>query len=234
MNIAICDDDKIFLQAIESTIGEIFSMANIDANIYTYENCYDLVNSIERYKFSLYFLDIDIGFDDGIELARDISNKDSSSVFIFVTSQNERVYEVFSLDTFGFVRKSHLDIDLNEVMERLIRRYSDMGQAYEIISSSKKHYITYLRDIEYIERVDKNIFVGMKNKGVVETVYRTFTALPFQIDFLVEIHRGVYVNMRYVKNIGNDDLILYSGKSLPISRRKRKSTLEAFRAYILD
>lgn len=91
-----------------------------------------------------------------------------------------------------------------------------------------------LNDIEYIERVDKNLYIGIKHQSIIKTCYRTFTALPFGIESLVEIHRGVYVNIKHIKNIGADKLTLYSGKILPVSRRKSKKVLEEFRAYILD
>jgi len=234
MKIAVCDDNVKFLEDISSYLYNVFKKSNIDVDLYKFIEVSDLVKSMEHRSFDLYFLDIEIGEDDGIDLAKHISNIDESAIFVFVTSHNARVYEVFSLNTFAFVRKSYLKNDLEEVIKRLIKKYSNIAKKYTLKLDTKKSINISVDEIEYIERLAGVLVIGTKKNKTYTTAYRTIPELEFDLDQFVETYRGVYVNLKYVKSIGKDSVIMYSGKNLVMSRRKKKFVEESFREYMLD
>ena len=234
MRIAICDDDVGFLKKIDSRVTRIFREAEIEVDIYSYSQANLVLENLYKGSFDLYFLDIDIGRADGIELANEIAKIDASAIFIFVTSHNNRVYEVFSLNTFGFVRKSDLDKDLDEVMKRLINKFGRIIYKYQIVKSDRTRMYIYIDELEYIERFGGRIVLGHINSEMIETSYRITSDLPFDLANFVECHKGVYINLRYAKKIGDDNIVTYSGKDLPMSRRKKKLVKEAFRNFMLD
>lgn len=234
MKIAVCDDDINFLKEICSFVSDFFKNAGINVDLYKFNEVADLVKSMEHRTFDLYFLDIEIDQDDGIELARYISDIDSSAIFIFVTSHNARVYEVFSLNTFAFVRKSDLNNDLDEVTGRLLDKYKNLAKKYKIKLDNGKLIKISVDEVEYIERIGGHIEVGTKTSLMYRTAYRTITELEFCLDQFVETYRGVYANLKYIKSIGRDHVTMYSGKNLLMSRRKKNMVEEAFKNYMLE
>lgn len=234
IRVAICEDEVVFMEKIKKDIAFYFSKFNKESTIDTFNSGEDLIKSIDKEKFNIYFLDIEIGEEDGVRIAEYIRKRDKNAILIFVTNKNERVYEVFSLDTFGFVRKDHLDKDFPEIMKRLEGELENYISKL-IIQGKDKEYLLTLNDILYFERVGGLINIKTKEEEIV-TKYRYFTELPFSVDIkeFGEIYRGIYINYKYLEGIDTDEVRLTGGIRLPISRRKKKMVKENYKRYLLN
>lgn len=49
-----------------------------------------------------------------------------------------------------------------------------------------------------------------------------------------EIHRNILVNLKKIRSVGESSVVLDNGEQLPLSRRKRKSLLEAMAENIIS
>ena len=234
IRVAICEDEAVFMEKIKNDITLYFSKYNKESTIDTFSSGKDLVESIEKEKFNIYFLDIEIGEEDGVRIAEYIRKTDNNAILIFVTSKNERVYEVFSLDTFGFVRKDHFDKDFPPIMKRLEGELENYISKL-IIQGKDKEYLLTLNDIVYFERVGGIINIKTEEEEIV-TKYRYFTELPFSVDIkdFGEIYRGIYINYKYLEGIDAEEVRLTGGLKLPISRRKKKTVKEEYKNYLLN
>ena len=115
IKIAICDDEKIEQNRAEIKIKEIFERVNEEFKIWTYSSGEKLVSEAVDCGFDIVFLDIDMPVFSGMDVAAFLNEKRPNAILVFVTSHDALVKESFAYRPFGFVRKTHLNEELQEV-----------------------------------------------------------------------------------------------------------------------
>lgn len=103
MKIAVCEDNletqfqlEIYLQKFKSSCSwEIFSSGEELLAYLEGEGAY----------FSLYFMDISLPGQNGIEICTKIRQRDAEALLVFVTEYREYVYQVFEVLPFRFLTK---------------------------------------------------------------------------------------------------------------------------------
>ena len=102
LRLAICEDDsyvveelEVFLEGMHDTLIEydVFFSAN------------ELENELEYNEFDAFFLDIELGKESGIELARNIRRYNQYAVIVFITSYPQYVYDAFDVIAFDYIIK---------------------------------------------------------------------------------------------------------------------------------
>lgn len=89
-----------------------------------------------------------------------------------------------------------------------------------------------ISDIYYIECCQRNINIYTRNK-----MYKKIGKISEEESLLkpygfFRVHQGYLVNMFYIKDIKDNEVVLLNGVKVPISVRKRKETLREFNDYI--
>ncbi|SJZ40377.1 LytR/AlgR family response regulator transcription factor [Garciella nitratireducens] len=117
--IAICEDDPIFLNALKPIIESRLRKLNTEYILDCFEDGESLVSEVVNsdVRYDAIFFDIALSGMSGIEVAKKIREVDESSLFIFITSLNNKVYQVFQFDTFHFIRKSYFEKEIKPVLD---------------------------------------------------------------------------------------------------------------------
>lgn len=234
INIAVCEDELIFSKKISMEIEKFFEEYETECTIEVYNSADRLIKRIDKISFNIYFMDIEIGDRDGVKVAEYIRKLDKNAILIFVTNKNERVYEVFSLDTFGFVRKDHFDSDFPKMMERLSKEVDKYVSRY-IIQGKDKEYLITINNIIYMERSGGTIIIRTSDFEI-ETKYRYYTEVPFSVNekYFGEIYRGIFINYKYLEGFDYQNVRMQGGFNLPIARRKKNIIKEEYKNYLLN
>ncbi|CCQ95556.1 Two component transcriptional regulator, LytTR family [[Clostridium] ultunense Esp] len=226
--IGICDDDRCFLDYIENRIEEIVKAENIVAKIYKINNGIDLLKAYDKKNkpFDIIFLDIDMPKMDGLEVAEIIRKKDEETILIFLTSMEDVVYKAFKYDTFRFIRKSHMDKELEEALQSSLEKLKDEKHIFKTTNGDLSLYIS---DILYFEFMDRAVYIKTFD-GIYKTNIRRFKDIEdiFGHKGFVSIHRSCMVNENYVKSLGNLDIILDNDEKLPVSRYRMEEVKRSF------
>ena len=82
----------------------------------------------EAYKYDLVFLDIDMPKYSGMDVAEEIRKKSADTDIIFVSNREDRVFETFSVQPFGFIRKNCFTEDLNATLRQYIQKKARTGK----------------------------------------------------------------------------------------------------------
>lgn len=218
--IGICDDDRHFLDYIENKIEEILKIENASSKIYKFINGMDLLKAYDKEDkpFDIIFLDIDMPKIDGLEVAEVIRRKDEETILIFLTSVEDKVYKTFKYNTFRFIRKSHIDTELQEALNSSLEKLIDEKHIFKTIDGDLALYIS---EILYFEFIDRTVYIKTFDKTY-KTTIRRFKDIEdtFQTKGFVLIHRSCMVNENYIKSVGNLQITLDNGERLPVSRYK--------------
>lgn len=228
INIAICDDDKYLLDYIEYKIIEVSRNEEETLKVHKFIKGIDLLESYEQQTndFDIIFLDITMPNMDGMEVAKIIREKDKETMLIFLTSMEDKVYETFKFNTFRFIRKIHIDIELVEALKSAIKILKDEKMIFQ---TTEGEIGLYINEILYFEFIDRVVFISTLN-GRYKTNIRRFKDIEdiFLSREFVAIHRGCIINENYIKGIRNLHITLDNEEKLPVSRYRVEEVKKAF------
>lgn len=181
-------------------------------------------------------LDIKMPGMSGMDVARTLRDKDWRKILIFITGEEDQVFNSFDLQAFHFLVKPVADEKLKEVLDNAqkeLERYGDISgkqDKYIEIQSGTAHIRINLSQLLYAEVYDRKTILHMKKENI--EYYGQLSVLENLVgkDFY-RIHRSYLVNMKYVERYDRTSVTLTGGDNIPISRREYDGFLKAYLEY---
>ena len=172
---------------------------------------------------------------DGMEIAKELRAKSVDIPIIFVTGIENRAYQGYSVDALDYVVKKDMDTRLPEALNRFIERQK--SNTIAVPEKKEGTVIIKVKNILWVESEGRGSKFMLKRDtgGVMETATKEIvSSLPInkvseilsKSDF-VEIYKSIFVNIREIKRVGNDNVVMSDDHKLPLSRRKRNDVLNA-------
>lgn len=221
MKIAICDDNKEYVNEIESYIEKI-NADNVECEAYYSGEQLVKVYESNLADYDAIFLDMEMDGINGIETANIIRQYDKYVIIVFITSYTKYMQESFQCSPFRFLIKPVGFEGFKKVYYEMLNKISSNEQ-YLIIDSNKAKLRLKYSDIIYIESKNHWVFIHMK-----ENVYKIRNTLSQFIgeiksyDF-IRTHKSYLINFNYVNKINKDNVEMYGNNDIiPISRSYKK------------
>ncbi len=230
MNIAIVDDEPLFIESLAEKICNICQKEKIAANIDNYTNGYDFIEKCKKYH--LVFLDIEMPNINGIEVANQINQLkgyDDFPLFAFLTSHEKMVFEALNSYPYTFIRKS--DFVTGRAVENCIKKVisilNNKSQTI-LVRTNRDDILIKLSDIIYIEKKINYSYIHTAKQ--VYPVKNTLSELICRLDseMFFRCHEGFIVNIDYICKIKDNCITLNNDESILVSRSKFKATKSAF------
>ncbi len=228
LKIAVCDDSTEFLSTIKENIRNWEGLPE-DALIQTFENGDSLVSAHSSENFDFIFLDVVMPFVNGIETAREIRSFDKKVKIVFLTSSPEFALDSYSVKASNYLLKPISKKALFECLEEL---YSDYEEDFSgiVVKSFSSVYNVPFHNIEFIEAMNKKVIVHLCDGQSIESSEQFYIfeekLLPFS-DFY-KCHRSYIVNIHKIASFNAKDIIMRSGKIVPLSRSCKKDFEEFY------
>ncbi len=230
MRIAICDDEKRICAILAEKVRKIYP----DAEIITYASGKELLNADELPDILL--LDIRMPEINGMDVAKTLRDRDWRKILIFITGEEDQVFQSFDLQAFHFLVKPVADEKLKEVLDNArkeLERYGDISgkqDKYIEIQSGTAHIRINLSQLLYAEVYERKTILHMKKENI--EYYGQLSALEELVgkDFY-RIHRSYLVNMKYVERYDRTSVTTLGGNIIPIARREYDGFLKAYMEY---
>lgn len=230
MRIAICDDEKRICAILAEKVGKICP----NAEIMTYTSGEDLLNAENLPDILL--LDIRMPGMSGMDVAKTLRDRDWRKILIFITGEEDQVFNSFDLHAFHFLVKPVADEKLKEVLDNAVKELersvpvTQKQEKYIDIQSGTSHIRINLSQLMYAEVYDRKTILHMKNENI--EYYGQLSALEDLVgkDFY-RVHRSYLVNMKYVERYDRASVTLQGGDSIPIARREYDGFLKAYMKY---
>lgn len=236
INIAICDDEELFLQKEQDIILKYMEKNGYQYSIDQYLSGKQFLESNKVDKYDIVFLDVSMEEIDGMETARRIREFSSTVFLIFVSAFIVYSMEGYKVNASRYILKDDktLDTAIEESLNAIIQN---------ICALKKKHTFSFqegrkeidLSDIVYIEsNLHKLIFHMNKSKKMQYSMYEKLDVIDTAIGQagFCRIHKSYLVNMKYAEDIERYKMILTDGTNLSIAKTRYPAVKETFTMHV--
>lgn len=224
MNIAICDDQEIYIEDFIEKCKQI--LVEKDVFYETFSSGEELLTSDLNYD--VLFLDIEMTGMDGIQVKDFLEQQQSRIKIVFLTSHEERMIEAFGGNVIGFLNKPIQQQALEAVLKKMERYLNRQKVEWK---TDGKQYMFFADMIEYVEAKDKytSVMIGTENFLVRRTI-KEWEEILSKTDFC-RVNRSYLVNLKNYHMFQNE-IVLKCGKTIRLSRKNKEKIIEQFREYM--
>lgn len=223
LEIAILDDEEIFVKLIQKKVLEVLGHLHIESKIYTFTDSVEMLHESTRHHFDLLFLDIDMPNITGLDVARKLRMKNIETDVIFVTNKDELVYDTSQYGPFRFIRKSRFDSEIEEALQNFVKKVKHEKVSIFLSTENGKKPVKVL-DIMYIEVQSHKLTVHTSDRMISANGNLNELEAKIRQYGFIRIHKSYLVNYRAISFIHQKEIVIDDGISLPLSRRKFEYT----------
>lgn len=202
MKCLIIDDDQSCIDTLESKLKDQYG--NVELDIFQKPPHIDELQT----DYDLFFIDVLLGKESGIECANSIKDYYPHMTLVFLSYQDNLIFETQKISPICFIRKSNFDEDFQMFCIVYVECYSHEL----IIHTHNNEYIVKMTLKEFLNKVKK-------------------------LNSFVQVHRAYVINMKYIYlksktmvQMFNED----SKNAVPISRRYKRSLDKAYGEFLLS
>lgn len=229
MNVAICDDEKIWQNELIKYLNEYKKKRKFDIFIQCFsdgKSCCESKND----KYDIIFMDYQMEAANGIETARKIRKTNSDSIIIFVSAYPQVAMDTFEVKTFRFLAKP---IDKAKLFKAIDDYIADIDiDAFLIFKTHEKTIRIKTSEIIYAEaqrnhtiiHTEKEDFEILKNLKSVEKM------IPK--DKFFRCHNAYITSFQHIKHHNNNEIHYDDNSVAYISRSMIKKFKIAFQEFI--
>ena len=218
--IAIVDDSRAYIELITDVLTKESGCTEDHFEIDSFQKASSLLYELEDGNdYDIYFLDIEMPEMNGLELAREIREKNEDAYLIFITSHMEFAIDGYEVEAYQYILKSMLREKLPQVIEKILEKEEAESKEgyYQIITSHRYEKFRY-QNIISIYKDGKNSVFETKN-GIFrerKTLNQVFKELPKEQ--FVFADRGRIVNIACVASVKSAQVVMSNGEEFAVSR----------------
>ncbi len=234
MKVAICDDEKIFLDRMEHLLKGISDIESIDK----YNDISELNIFLEKATYDLIFMDIDWKghSQTGTQFAAEINEKYPNIQIIFITAYNDRFAEsIFfeKVNLCGYLVKPIKFNNLQFLVDKALKNIKKQQEEKIVVQYRGVTETIAFSDIMYLESKAHQLFISTISEQIL--VYKKLDDYEMVMNrSFVRIHKSFLVNMNYIRRIERTSLTLKNGTVLPISKTKYQVAKDKFFKFMSE
>lgn len=230
MNIAICDDDKVFREKIKMQLLEVDFFKECD-----YVFCETGEHLLKEFKpdnpFDFVFLDVDMPGINGLVAGEQLNKLSPKTIIIFVSSYPQFAIDAFDCNATSYLLKGSKQEKFDKTIEKAIYKYKNLNTQ---ISLKTGGGITNLRpdEIFYVEYAEKycNYYTANAIYSVRQPLMEALKDLaPFGF---IQTYQCYITNLSKIKKIQTSSIILVNNTELPIKRGTSKDLIKEYTNYM--
>ena len=222
MHLILCDDDNVFLDKLETRIRGMCQKHGIAVGMERYDSSKKMLEGLKDLDtVPVFLIDIDMPEVKGFEVASFLKKWNRECCIGFVSNKDELVFQAFAYHPFFFIRKTHLD---EELEPQLLELQKKMGvKVPKIELQTGRQTVEVALDTIWFVESEKNYLLFYREKDERGDAVRARMKIAeaekeLEPHGFVRTHKGYLVNMNYVYRLRENEILLLNGKHVPVSR----------------
>lgn len=228
MNIAICDDEKVWQDELKNYLYDYKQERNTDIFI----NCFSDGSSCSEASLENYdiiFMDYQMKDINGVETARRIRETNSDSTIIFVSAFPQVAMDTFEVNTFRFLTKPIKKDKLFKAIDDYISQ--TLADNFIVIKEHERTLRLKISDIIYIEAFGSHSFIHTvkHDYNVSRNLKEIEKLLPD--DRFFRCHKAFLTSFMHIRCHDSTDIYFYDDSRIYISRNMLSKFRKALQNY---
>ena len=244
MKIAICEENKDYLDKLSSYVKEFIDEKGVDAKLDIFQESDTLLNrmlifKIESTNYDLIILGMDNKIN-GINFVKRIREDGYHSMIIFLSDNLDNVINSFKVEPLDFIL---LPTDKNTVFQSLERAYNKLNIKDNItllirLKDYEQVSIT-ISDINYIENKDRRMVYHMIDGTTYTTValrIKFLDSIPFDYTnhkFVVAGNNNL-VNMKQIQSFKDNMIVLKNAEEIKVPKKNFSFVKNTYQDYLFE
>lgn len=232
MKIAVCDDERKYVDEITAYIKEELDSKKIEYTLSAFESGDDLIAAAD--DFDIAFIDIEMPGSNGLKAAKHLLEQNPNTIILIVTSYPNYLDEAMELNVYRYISKP---IDSGRFLTCLrfaVEKFYSVTKPVtfrifdEVITISSA-------DIVYLSIEKRKVFLHTVERDIETNQNFSFWQSALDPHLFSSPCQGYVVNMRYVQRFDKNKVTLvHRGKTFEVYVSKRKYPLfkKAFFSFL--
>lgn len=234
INVAIVEDSKEDLNNCLSLLDRYSKEKNIAFDIQTFESG-DAFLMRFKSQYDFIILDINLSAMNGIDVARNIREKDEEVVIMFATNLAKYATKGYEVDAIDFVLKPLTYASFYLRLERVMKRLKKKDDFFLVVPYDGGFSKINVNNVLYIEVIAHDIIFHMDSN---EDITTTGTLKKYEEQlkkyWFIRCNSCYLVNAHKIKRVEKLDIQLINNGIIAISHPKKKAFMESFKQFVLS
>ena len=225
-HILICDNNPIISTQLQEQIETLFP------NTFTIATCSSaeaLRAEVSHKAPDIVLMDVLLGRENGIELAKDMFPRSSGVAVIFITGYIEYCTDVYEADHIFFLLKPIQAEQLQHALEKAMEALSGVPGDFPVQINNTIRRVE-ISSVYFIESFYRKLRIRLT--GEIIECYGSISELPENVHrSMIHCHKSFLVNPEHIRTLDRTAFLLTDGTSVPISRNRYAESRQAFLDY---
>lgn len=230
LKIALCDSDLIHLKELEQLVDDY--LIHEEHSVYCFGDSAGILSYLEGILglIDILFINMTLDDADGLAAVKTVAEYYPSIKIIAFSDSAERMEELFLYrPAFFLFRPVHKD-SLEKCLKRIVEDVQ--RTSYQFLSYSGKSGIINIlyHSILYVESNKRTVTIFEKETS--HCFYEKLDVLQQKLgSAFLRCHKSYLVNMDQIQSFLSDSILLYNGKTIPVSQNKYSEAKRQFIHY---
>lgn len=232
MVIGICDDDKTWRQRAKRLLKNWFENAEKEVEVLCFAQGGELLEYVGA-ALDVLFLDIELGEDNGIAIARRVNEKWKHCQIVYLTNFLFYATEVYHTEHMFFVLKEQFERRLEEIFQKLFHQMQQKERILLFSVIGGNRLCLAPDEILYLERLRRvtRVVTVWGDYAIWDKIDVLEQKLP-KPDFL-KCHNSYIVYLPAIREQQKNEFLMKNGDRITISRSYLKKAKDGFLKWAL-
>ena len=239
MRVVVCDDCIEDLQTI-ATLLEQYKESSSDA-IFSVEKYLDatvLYNKIlAGRQADIYILDMIMSDRSGLDIGSLIRKADGDGVIIYISSSDDYAMEAYGVHAARYLLKPVSEENFFEAMNFACSCIRTCKEHLFLIKTKEGTLSVSYSRIEYMENYSRTLNVCLDDGGNIRSIFirKSFDEEIREIagdKSFLQVHKSFLINMKHVKKLEQNEIVMESGKRIPISKTRAADVKRTYLQFL--
>ena len=231
--LAVCEDDQNVRDAICQVCDKVLTEKKITHKITSFSSAWKLDEFLKAWGeiFHLLILDIEMEQKTGLELARELRERNDRVSIIFITGHEKYIRDGYDVQPVHFLLKP---LDWEKLKKAVMTDWKlNYSQKAILLQKGARKLRLPLDSILYAEPDGNHGVQIFLQDGTIDfPIGLTELEKQLPASQFSRCHHSYLVNLGHVRELFRQTVCLDNGKYLPVSRKYYKNCQEAFVAYM--
>lgn len=187
------------------------------------------MEDVRKADFDFLILDVMMPLVNGMQIAHEVRAFDEHIKIAFLTSSPEFAVESYSVEAFAYLLKPATAGNLFPVLGKLFRTVQKQEEGLRVKFQNGFANLLFSR-LAYVEVMNRTLCFHLTDGSVREMIasLSDYEETLLQRPEFIRVHRAFIVNLWQVQELRAADILTYTGRVVPVSRRLYAQVRKAY------